>query len=249
MFFESDFEHMNSKNVSWDPATDAVRGLKSTHPASDAEIASLGAMMARFARFGEDLFSSLLGEYAKRLTTARTSFRPVEIEGRKPRTVGSNDTLLHIDSFSSRPMANQRILRIFTNVNPGDRARVWNVGEPFENVAERFAPQLRRPLPGQRAAWRLFGVTKSYRTLYDHYMLRMQMKMKADSEYQQSVSQTRVEFPPGSTWICFTDQVSHAVLSGQHLLEQTYYLPVERMSRAERSPLRVLESLLDRPLV
>jgi hypothetical protein len=248
-FFESDFEHMNSKNVSWDPATGGVRGLKSSHPESNAEIASLGTMMARFAKFGEDLLASLLGEYSQRLTTARTSFRPIEIEGRIPKTVGSNDRLLHIDSFSSRPMANQRILRIFTNVNPGDRPRVWNVGEPFENVAERFAPRLRAPVPGQRAAWRLFGVTKSYRTLYDHYMLRMQMKMKADSEYQRSVPQTRVEFPPGSTWICFTDQVSHAVLSGRFLLEQTYYLPVEGMSRADRSPLRVLESLLDRPLV
>jgi len=165
---------MNSKNVSWDPATDAVRGLKSSHPASAAEIASLGAMMARFARFGEELFASLLGKYTERLTTARTSFRPIEIEGRKSRTVGSNDALLHIDSFSSRPMAKQRILRIFTNVNPGDRPRVWNVGESFGNVAARFAPQLSKPWPGQRAAMRALRITKSYRTLYDHYMLRMQ---------------------------------------------------------------------------
>lgn len=248
-FFEPDFLRLNSKNVSWDPMTNAVRGLKSSHSASDAELAVLGAMMARFARFGEELFTSLLGEYAERLTTARTSFRPVEIEGRKSRTVGSNDALLHVDSFSSRPMGNQRILRIFTNVNPGDRPRVWRVGEPFDKVAKRFAPHLKRPCPGQRAVMHLLKLTKSYRTLYDHYMLRLQMKMKADEEYQRSVEQTRIEFPPGSTWICFTDQVSHAVLSGQHLLEQTYYLPVERMSREERSPLRVLESLLGRPLV
>ena len=248
-FFGPDFLHLSSKNVSWDPTTNAVRGLKSSHPAGDAEIAALGAMMARFAHFGEELLASLLGEYAERLTTARTSFRPVEIEGRKSRTVGSNDKLLHIDSFSSRPMANQRILRIFSNVNPGDRPRVWRVGEPFENVARRFIPRLKGPWPGQRPAMQLLRITKSYRTLYDHYMLRMQMEMKADEEYQRSVPQTRIEFPPGSTWICFTDQVSHAVLSGQHLLEQTYYLPVEKMSKAESSPLRVLESLLDRPLV
>ena len=248
-FFGPNFRRLNSKNVSWDPTTNAVRGLKSSHPASDSELAALGAMMARFAHFGEELFRSLLGEYANRLTTARTSFRPVEIEDRKSRTVGSNDTLLHVDSFSSRPMANQRILRIFTNVNPGDRPRVWQIGEPFEKVAKRFAPQLRGPFPGQRVVLYLFQLTKSYRTLYDHYMLRLQMKMKADEEYQRSVEQTRIEFPPGSTWICFTDQVSHAVLSGQHLLEQTYYLPIERMSRAERSPLRILETLLGRPLL
>ncbi len=206
-------------------------------------------MMARFARFGEELFASMLGEYAARLTTARTSFRPVEIEGGGARTVGSNDTLLHVDSFSSRPMANQRILRIFTNVNPGDRPRSWNVGEPFEDVARRFAPQLKAPFPGQREIMHLLRITKSYRTLYDHYMLRMQMTMKADADYQRTVPQTRIDFPPGSTWICFTDQVSHAVLSGRHMLEQTYYLPVERMAHPERSPLRVLETIYDRPLL
>lgn len=247
-FFDDDFLHLSSKNVSYDPTTRVVRGLKSKHPATDTEKVTLGEMMARYARFGEELFADLLGEYAERLTTARTSFRPVEIHGRESRTAGSNDTLLHVDSFSSRPLANQRILRIFTNVNPEGQARIWKVGEPFEDVAKRFVPQLKEPPLGQRAALRLLRVTKSYRTLYDHYMLRLQTKMKADAAYQRSVSQTQVEFPAGSTWICFTDQVSHAALAGRHVLEQTYYLPVERMERAERSPLRVLESMLDRRL-
>ena len=141
-------------------------------------------------------------------------------------------------------MANKRILRVFTNINQNGKARVWNVGEPFEDVAKRFIPQLRSPPLGQRAALLLFHLTKSYRTLYDHYMLGMQMKMKADRQYQRSVPQTRSEFPAGSSWICFTDQVSHAVLSGRHVLEQTFYLPVERMQTAGRSPLKMLESIL-----
>ncbi len=49
--------------------------------------------------------------------------------------------------------------------------------------------------------------------------------------------------------MCFTDQVSHAVLSGQHLFELTFYCEVEDMARSERSPLKVLESLIQRPLV
>ncbi len=35
-------------------------------------------------------------------------------------------------------------------------------------------------------------------------------------------------FPPGSVWVCFSDQTSHAVMSGQFMLEQTFFLPVKR---------------------
>jgi hypothetical protein len=212
-------------------------------------MAALGQMMARYAQFSGDLCASLLGDFARRLDIARTSFRPVEVEGRKARTVGSDDTLLHVDAFSSRPMAGRRILRVFTNVNPVGKPRVWNVGEPFEDLARRFVPRMRKPLPGERAALRLLYVTKSYRTLYDHYMLRLHDDMKGDSEYQRTVPFTRVELAAGATWMCFTDQVSHAALSGQHVLEQTFYGDVEQMARPERSPLKVLESMIQRPLI
>jgi len=248
-FFADDALRLNSKNVSYDPSTNEVRGLGSTGGASDEDRVALGRMMARYAQFCRDLCASLLGDYATRLNMARTSFRPMEIEGRKSRTVGSDDTLLHVDSFSSRPMAGRRIMRVFTNVSPVGKPRVWNVGEPFEDLARRFVPLMRKPLPGERAALRLLYVTKSYRTLYDHYMLRLHDDMKGDSEYQRTVSQTRVELAAGATWMCFTDQVSHAALSGQHVLEQTYYCDVADMARPERSPLKVLESLIQRPLV
>ncbi|TFH49769.1 MAG: 3-deoxy-D-manno-oct-2-ulosonic acid (Kdo) hydroxylase [Lysobacterales bacterium] len=248
-FFEDDFLQLSSKNVSYDPSTSEIRGIKKSAETTDHDRIALGRMMARYAQFCRDLCATLMGERANRLRIARTSFRPVEIEGRKSRTVGSDDTLLHVDSFSSRPMEGRRILRVFTNVNPVGKPRVWNVGEPFESLASRFLPRLRKPWPGERAALRMLYVTKSYRTLYDHYMLRLHDDMKGDSEYQHSVPFTRVELAAGSTWVCFTDQVSHAALSGQHVLEQTFYLDVEDMVRAERSPLRVLEFLVRRPLV
>jgi 3-deoxy-D-manno-oct-2-ulosonic acid (Kdo) hydroxylase len=248
-FFDDGFLQLGSKNVSYDPATNEIRGLKKTAEIAGEDRIALGRMMARFARFCRDLCVTLMGESANHLIVARTSFRPIEIEGRKSRTVGSDDTLLHVDSFSSRPMAGRRILRVFTNVNPVGKPRVWNVGEPFEDLAKRFVPRLKGPWPGERAALRLLYVTKSYRTLYDHYMLRLHDGMKADSAYQGSVPSTRVELAAGATWMCFTDQVSHAALSGQHVLEQTFYCDVEHMSKPERSPLRVLESIIQRPLV
>ncbi len=248
-FLENDFLQLSSKNVSFDPSSDEVRGLKGTRGEANQDRAAVGRMMARYAKFSRDLCASLLGDYVEHLIIGRTSFRPVEIEGRRSRTVGSDDTLLHVDSFSSRPMAGRRILRVFTNVSPAGKPRVWNVGEPFADLAGRFVPRMRRPWPGERTLLRMLYVTKSYRTLYDHYMLRLHDDMKHDAEYQREVPQSRIELAAGATWICFTDQVSHAALSGQHVLEQTFYCDVEHMARPERSPLKVLESLIRRPLI
>jgi hypothetical protein len=72
--------------------------------------------------------------------------------------------------------------------------------------------------------------------------------MKADDGFQQGSPQSRVDLAAGSTWLAFTDQVSHAATSGQYQLEQTFLLPVEAMASPERSPLRVLERIKGRPL-
>jgi hypothetical protein len=248
-FFRDADLQLKSKNVSYDPSTNQVRGLKSTGEAMDQDRKVLGRMMQRYSRFSRDLCASLLGEYAERLSIARTSFRPVEIEGRKSRTVGSDDTLLHVDTFSSRPMGGRRILRVFRNANPDGKPRVWNVGEPFPDLARRFVPRIRSPWPGERAVLRMLNVTRSYRTLYDHYMLCLHDDMKRDSEYQRTVPRVRMEFAPGVTWMCFADQVSHAVLSGQHMLEQTLSIEVSQMAMPERSPLKILESILQKPLL
>jgi len=73
--------------------------------------------------------------------------------------------------------------------------------------------------------------------------------MKADVEYQKSAGRTQVNFQPGTIWACYTDLVSHAVISGQFALEQTFYLPVHAMQEPQRSPLRILERRLGQPLV
>jgi hypothetical protein len=72
--------------------------------------------------------------------------------------------------------------------------------------------------------------------------------MKADVAYQSDAPRTAFDYPAGSTWMAFTDQVSHAAMAGQHQLEQTFLLPIDAMSDPERSPLRVLERLKGRRL-
>ena len=205
---------------------------------SDAPV--LSAMMERYARLAHGLIVSLLPAYEPYLTIGNTSFRPVEAEGRV-QSRRHDDRRLHVDAFPSRPMQGRRILRVFTNI--GDKMRVWKVGEPFKDVAAHFMPHVPGPLPGSAALLRLLHITKEKRTAYDHYMLGLHDRMKLDDAYQRDVRQTVIEFPPGATWIVYSDQVSHAALSGQHAMEQTFTLPAAAQVHPENSPLAVLEEM------
>jgi hypothetical protein len=104
------------------------------------------------------------------------------------------------------------------------------------------------PLPGSGRLLRLFRITKTTRSAYDALMLQLHDRMKADEDFQAHAQQTSVDFPAGSTWMAFTDQVSHAAMAGQYQLEQTFLLPVAAMSEPQRSPLRILERLTCRRL-
>src|SRR5262249_30536023 len=159
-----------------------------------------------------------------------------------------DDTRLHVDSFPATPTGGRRILRVFTNVNPDGRARAWRVGDDFAAVARRFDAQLRVPLPGPGQLLGLLRVTNSPRTAYDALMLQLHDRMKGDEVFQRDSPQTAIDFPAGSTWLAFTDQVSHAATAGQYQLEQTFLLPVDAMVEPDRSPLRILERLKGRAL-
>jgi len=234
----------NSKNISFDAASKAVGGTN----ARGTEREQLAAMMERFAISARELILRLFPDYGAHLDTRLTSFRPVSVEGRQisPR---KDDSRLHVDAFASRPNQGRRLLRVFTNVNARGRARVWMVGEPFEDYARRFLPRVARYSPGAARWLERLRITKLLRSEYDHVMLQLHDIGKLDVAYQRSAPATRIEFQPSVTWICYTDQVLHAALSGQHMLEQTYLLPVQAMADPNRSPLRVLERMLGRSLV
>lgn len=244
-FLTPDYADPAAKNISFDRLQNRLWGVRNLN---DTQHDILKAMLDRFSCCAFDLIKGLLPHYAKEMTTARTSFRPVEVVDRKT-SYRKDDKRLHVDSFPSAPNQGKRILRVFCNINPNGEDRVWRIGEPFNKVAERYLPQIKKPIPGKAMFMWLAKITKSYRTLYDHYMLNLHDKMKADEAYQQSVEQQEVHFPPGSTWIVQTDQVSHAAMSGQYLLEQTFYLPIKAMKDESKSPLRVLEKMLGEKLV
>ena len=234
----------SGKNVSYDPATGAVGGSALRGGAAE----SLRGMLARYSDEANALVGRLFPAYRGEVRRGRTSFRPVEVAGRAS-SWRQDDSRLHIDSFPASPVRGERILRVFTNVNPAGRPRSWRIGEAFDAVGRRFAPRLRLPAPGSALILRAFGVTKSRRSAYDAMMLQLHDLMKADTAYQADAPQMAFDFPAGSSWLAFTDQVSHAAMAGQYQLEQTFLLPVDAMRSPEQSPLRVLERLKGRPLI
>ncbi len=79
-------------------------------------------------------------------------------------------------------------------------------------------------------------------------MRRFHNFLKENREFQQTCPKQRLEFPPGSSWIVFTDVVSHAVLTGRFALEQTFIVSTRAMLEPERAPVSVLEGLTGLPL-
>lgn len=231
------------KNVSYISQLGVVRGLNTSSVVGNAA----AQMMHRFVGFSTELIESLFPHYKNKIEVAKTSYRPVEIEGR-PASYRKDDTRLHVDAFPSSPNQGRRILRVFSNINPYETGRHWRMGESFDRVAKRFVPQVPKPLWGMNRILGLAGITKGVRSDYDYYMLQIHNRMKKDEGYQKSVGQEEFHFPPKTTWIVMTDQVSHAAMSGQYLLEQTFYLPVAAMRRPEYSPLRILEKLVGKRL-
>jgi hypothetical protein len=232
------------KNISLDPKTDVLVGVA----ADDATQRAVHALVKRYYTQACSLIDGLMPEYRGKLRAAPTSLRLHQVETRQT-SWRKDDSRLHVDAFPSRPNYGERILRVFTNINPAGQPRVWRVGEPFEDVAKRFLPKVPTQWPGSAWLQNAVGITKRPRSGYDHIMLHLHDGMKADMNYQREADQQTMPFPPGSVWICFSDQTSHAVMSGQFMMEQTFFLPAESMVHPECSPLAVLQRLTHRALV
>lgn len=219
-----------AKNISlrW-PHGDAAPRLRGAAGTAE-QLEAMQAMIARFAEHSEALVTRLFAHYAGHLRRGNSSFRPLPI-GSRVTSWRQDDTRLHVDAFPSNPTGGKRLLRVFSNINPNGEPRAWRTGEHFETFAKRYLPQLHRSLPGSATVLHSLHITKARRTEYDHVTLRLHDLAKADLRYQREAPQAHYRFMPGTTWICFTDQVLHAAMSGQHLLEQTFVLEPENMRR------------------
>jgi 3-deoxy-D-manno-oct-2-ulosonic acid (Kdo) hydroxylase len=245
------------KNISYRPLGDELRGFASDQAGDEDE---LKAIMRAYSASVTGFVRDFLRPYDGQFTLDYASYRPVEEAGRDLSLHKRND-LLHVDAFPSRPTAGGRILRVFTNINPS-RSRSWLTSEGFGRLAERYARAAgldriaRHCASLPYAVWsrlgalsrRLAGGKGSRRTGYDRFMLHFHDWLKENEQFQRACIKDAHEFPPGSTWLVYTDYVPHAVLAGQFALEQTFIISLGAMVVPEQAPIRVLERLSGRRL-
>src|SRR5690554_4519792 len=210
--------------------------------------ALLSTMLKRYRNKSEQLIYSLLPKYQGALRHAPTSYRPKKVEARK-QSWRADDRRMHVDAFPSRPNHGERILRVFSNINPDGVPRVWRVGEPFAEMVDSMLPDTKPYARWQAKALHKLGITKSLRSEYDHLMLQLHDAMKADEQYQKQAKQISIPFAPGSVWVCFSDHALHGVESGQYMLEQTFHIAPEHQYDPNVSPLAHLTQVMQRSLL
>jgi hypothetical protein len=239
------------KNVAYRPAEDRVTGLDKSE---SAEAEKLRGILQHYSQSAARFLGELLPPYAGKWKLDYASYRPIEEKGRPARLHARND-LPHVDAFPTRPTNGDRILRLFSNINPVEN-RVWITAPPFAAIAPHFAKSV--GLPARPAAHpfrsalrevaRALNLPGARRSPYDQFMHECHNAMKEDADFQRSAPKQHWEFPPNSTWIVLTDCVSHAVLSGQYALEQTFIISRRAMVRPELAPAAILERLAGYPL-
>ena len=240
------------KNIAYKPNIDKVTGVDEE---SGENADRTRQIISNYSRGALAFLSSIFPRYARYWRVDYASFRPVEEQGRNLPIRHRND-LMHLDAFPTRPTHGDRILRLFTNIHP-ERDRVWGTSDAFEVIAKQYAMKAGlREVTGWPAGARrsLLRIAKSVglrcpdRSAYDDFMLGFHHFLKCQEDFQKNGQMHTAVFPPGSSWISFTDQVAHKALSGQYALEQTCIVPYQAMDQPELSPVAVLEKLAGRRL-
>lgn len=247
------------KNVSYHPEAGKVRGL-------DSDDAELNQRVNRILKSVSDDIAAFLSDKAPRLTDNWTvgtcSFRPIQERGRDLSAHASNE-LVHIDAGAYGATNGDRILRFFINVNP-DEDRVWVSKGGFSELLQAHGERARLSYGSADKnylnkgvldhAWSGFVRTLSGMGLptvkvldsspFDREMRKFHNYMKDTPAFQQDMQgHEEYRFPPFSSWMVFTDTVSHACLSGQHAFVHTSIVRLENCRLQELAPINLLRQV------
>jgi hypothetical protein len=247
---------LKRKNVSYYPDARRLSGLKAD---GEARERVRGLLSAHGERVRDFLHERMPG-FTRYWRVGTTSFRPLQERGRNLSAHASNE-LVHVDAGAYGATHGARILRFFVNLNVTED-RVWATKGTFGELYARYgeASGVRQAAEGGVAAMRPgFFDTVRTRTLrgleragvpmarvldsspYDRLMRRFHNFMK-DTPAVQAAREGHQElsFAPFSAWMVLTDGVSHACLSGQHALVDTFLIPLESCRLPEASPWGIL---------
>jgi hypothetical protein len=239
---------LSRKNVSWYPEDDRLVGLADAAAAAQAR-AVLRAHSERVRAF--------LGRAIPRLfrdaRVGTSSFRPLQERGRNLSAHASNE-LIHVDAGAYGATHGDRILRFFVNANAGED-RVWASKGTFRELHQKHAREAGvagarvQPGPLDRALSAALGavarVSPKVKMVdtspYDRAMRRFHNFMKDTPSFRDSsAGLVELRFRPFSAWMVLTDAVSHACLSGQHALVDTFILPLANCRLRDEAPFHIL---------
>ena len=249
--------HLRNKNVSYHPETDSVPGLK----ADPARMERAQRILKQHAGRVEAFLQRTMPALTRDWTVGTSSFRPIQEKGRNLSAHASNE-LVHIDAGAYGPTHGDRVLRFFVNVNPAED-RVWATRGAFPELYARFG-RAARITPDTRGSASLErGALDNLRTgllrtiaaaglpqamlidssPYDRTMRRFHNFMKDEPAFRDDASsETEIRFAPFSAWMVLTDMVSHASLSGQYALVNTFILRLASCRLPEFAPYRILSA-------
>jgi hypothetical protein len=259
---EADLEFMRTglprelqvKNISYHPESDSIPRFEASPDVKDR----IERILRTHGQRVEAFLRRTCPDYVPGWTLGTTSFRSIEEQGRRLKPRSSNE-LVHVDAGAYGATNGARILRFFVNIHP-TRDRVWGTKGSFQDIMTRFPalwdaarggkPRVRidkGPLDklysgfigALGSLYPLFRVIDS--SPYDRSMRRIHNYMKENPSFRDSRESYReIHFPPLSSWMVFTDGISHSVLTGQHALVTTVLVPLGNCRDQELTPYRVL---------
>jgi hypothetical protein len=259
---EADLEFMRSglprelqvKNISYHPESDSIPRFEAAPDVKDR----IERILRTHGQRVEAFLRRTCPDYVPGWTLGTTSFRSIEEQGRKLKPRSSNE-LVHVDAGAYGATNGARILRFFVNIHP-TRERVWGTKGSFQEIMSRH-PELWAAARGGKPRVTIdkgpldklysgfIGALGSLYPLmrvidsspYDRSMRRIHNFMKENPSFRDSREHYReIHFPPLSSWMVFTDGISHSVLTGQHALVTTVLVPLENCRTPEITPYHVL---------
>jgi hypothetical protein len=263
------------KNIAYRPGQARLSGfVKRTH----GEEERLRTVMRSYSDRCTRHLSALLPRYAAEWKIDFASFRPQEEAGRQIRQRARNDLLhvdsfptrptngdRILRFFSNINPSSPRVwltgetfeelarrIRPLGQVRQSPAIRDHGRSETLEEAAV-FLPQSHRSVV-DRVAHSLLGIARSAglpladASPYDKFMHRFHNYLKQNQSFQDGCPKRRWEFPSNSSWMVFTDMVSHAVLSGRFALEQTYIVSRRSLALPHKAPATVLEEIVGSPV-
>jgi len=243
-----------AKNISYHPESDSIPRFDAA-PAIKERIERIlrthGERVAEFLRRS-------CPDFVPGWTLGTTSFRSIEEQGRKLKARSSNE-LVHIDAGAYGATNGARILRFFVNIHPS-RDRVWGTKGSFRAIMDRHAGLWSAAKGGKPRVTidkgpldKLYSgaigtIGKLYPLVrvidsspYDRSMRRIHNYMKENPAFRDNPEgYQEIRFPPMSSWMVFTDGISHSVLTGQHALVTTVLVPLQNCRHPELTPYRIL---------